>query len=255
MQHQPLGTADGERRDHDHAAAGGHAAHDGRELGLLVDGDMRPIAVGGFADQHVAGGKRRGRVHQRLVLPSEVAAEVQAPAMHVQADMSSAQDVAGGVEAGADAGHHLDVLLVIVPLQLPQAQLGVTLGVKRERLLVLGITLARRVLRLFLQQVPTVREQQSAQGGTAFGAVNLTAESLLDQYRQIARMIEVRMGKHDRVDGGRLDRERRPVAFAQLLVALEQPAVDEHAVPAGFDQVTGAGHGAGGAEKLQGGWR
>ena len=53
------------------------------------------------------------------------------------------------------------------------------------------------------------------------------------------------------VDPGRIDRQRRPVAQAQLFEPLEQPAIDEHAVIAEIEQVLGAGDGARGPEKCQ----
>ena len=73
MKHECLGATDGERRNHDHAAAGSHSADDRREFGFLVDRHMDPIAVSRFADEVVDsrqvlldGDERRGvgRVEQ-----------------------------------------------------------------------------------------------------------------------------------------------------------------------------------------------
>ena len=50
-----------------------------------------------------------------------------------------------------------------------------------------------------------------------------------DEPRQVAAVIEVRVRQHDGVDVGRANRQRLPVALAQLLESLEQAAVDEHA--------------------------
>ena len=62
-------------------------------------------------------------------------------------------------------------------------------------------------------------------------------------------MIKVRVRQDDRVDPGRLDRQRRPVPVAQLLEALKEPAVDEDAPIAEIQQVFGAGDRAGGSKK------
>ena len=78
------------------------------------------------------------------------------------------------------------------------------------------------------------------------------AKSGRDQPRQVAAMVEVRVGEDDGVDRGGVDRQRLPVALAQLLETLKQPAVDEDAMAVHLEQVLRAGHGAGGAEERQG---
>src|SRR5439155_22097512 len=47
------------------------------------------------------------------------------------------------------------------------------------------------------------------------------------------------------------DRQRVPVAEAQLLLALEQAAVDHQALAVRLERVLRAGYGPGGAKKLQ----
>lgn len=56
-------------------------------------------------------------------------------------------------------------------------------------------------------------------------------------------MVEVRVGDHDRVEPGGIEREWNPVPFAKLLHTLEESAIQQHRRPIGFDQVTAAGHG------------
>ena len=63
----------------------------------------------------------------------------------------------------------------------------------------------------------------------AGGAEHAAAKAAGDQPRQIAAVIEMRVRQHDGVDVGRRDRQSLPVALAQLLEPLEQPAVDENA--------------------------
>ena len=45
---------------------------------------------------------------------------------------------------------------------------------------------------------------------------------------QVAAVVEVRVGEDHGIDVGCLDRQRRPVAPTQLLVALKQPPIDQH---------------------------
>jgi hypothetical protein len=55
-------------------------------------------------------------------------------------------------------------------------------------------------------------------------------KSILDQQRQIAGVVKMRVGQHHRVDGVGSDRERRPIQ-PELLKALKQPTVDQDTVP------------------------
>ena len=82
-------------------------------------------------------------------------------------------------------------------------------------------------------------------------AEGTSAKSLFDEARQIADVIEMRVGEHDGVYGLRGNRKVRPVSQPQRLETLKQTAVDEHTSPLHLEQVTGAGHRTSGAEKGQ----
>jgi len=47
----------------------------------------------------------------------------------------------------------------------------------------------------------------------------------------------MRVGQHDGIDARRIDRERRPVAEAQLLQTLKQAAVDRDAMLAKVEEM------------------
>ena len=61
----------------------------------------------------------------------------------------------------------------------------------------------------------------------------------------------MRVGQQHRVDGFRSNRKGSTVALAQLLVALEETAIDQDSLSSRFDQVARARDRAGGAQELQ----
>ena len=106
--------------------------------------------------------------------------------------------------------------------------------------------------RVFFLDVRGIRQHERAEIAGARGAEDAAAKTSGHEAGQIAAVVEVRMREDHGVDPGRIDRQRGPVAQAQLFEPLEEPAVDEHAVIAQVEQVLGAGDGARGAEKCQG---
>ena len=96
-----------------------------------------------------------------------------------------------------------------------------------------------------------VRQYDPAEVHRARRAKHPTLVAVRDETRQVADVIEVRMGEYDGVDVTRGDGELRPVAEPQLLQSLEEATVEEHALAAVFEQVLGPGYGAGGAQKRQ----
>jgi hypothetical protein len=64
-------------------------------------------------------------------------------------------------------------------------------------------------------------------------------------------MIDVRVRERDGVDARRRNGERRAVAQAQLLVALEKAAVDEQPRIVRIEHEARAGHGAGSAMEAE----
>src|SRR5690606_10633635 len=71
--------------------------------------------------------------------------------------------------------------------------------------------------------------------------------------RQPPRVIDVRVREHHRLERLGRDRERLPVPQAPPLLALEQPAVEQHAMASVLDEMTTARHRASGAEEAEGG--
>ena len=115
----------------------------------------------------------------------------------------------------------------------------------------LRVALAIRALGVFFLELRGVGEHDARELGRRRRAEDAAAEALRHEPRQVAAVIEVRVREHDRVDRVGADRQRLPVALAQLLQSLKQPAVDEHAMAVGVEQMLRTGDGARGAETGQ----
>ena len=83
------------------------------------------------------------------------------------------------------------------------------------------------IVGFLLLQARAVRKQDAAQVACRGGAMNATAKTIAHQQRQVTAMVDVGVCEDYGVYVGRVYRQRRPVAQAQLFVALEQAAVDK----------------------------
>ncbi len=127
--------------------------------------------------------------------------------------------------------------------------LGIFLRVKRQGRVMLGETAHVGVAGLLFLQVGRIRQQNLAQGLGGLAAIDLAAETVLDQQRQIAGMVDMRVRQHNGIDGRRVYRQFRPVLQTQLLQTLKQSAINQHMLVVAGDQVLGAGNGTGRAEE------
>jgi len=90
---------------------------------------------------------------------------------------------------------------------------------------------------------------------TLFGAGDELALIARHETRKVSAMIEMRVRQDDRVNRIGAERERAPVALAQLLQPLKQSRVNEDAVAAGVEKMLRTGDRAGGAKTRQCGHR
>ena len=158
--------------------------------------------------------------------------------------------MAGYAEGGRHVLCHADRLVKIRRHELAEGFFGIRLIIQRQGGLVPGIAIPVGPLGFPFLQVGTVRQENAAEVKGGVGAMDRAFEALLDQHGQIAGMIDMRVGQDDRVNGSRVYRQRLPVAQAQLLVALEQAAIDQDARLACVDQVFRSGDGADAAKEL-----
>ena len=100
--------------------------------------------------------------------------------------------------------------------------------VERQGLFVARGVMFVGVIRLLLLQFRAVDQQNLAKLDGRRRRVNRTAKALSVQQRQRATVIHVRMREDNGGDLRRVERKCNPVERAQILVALEQAAIDQN---------------------------
>ncbi len=89
---------------------------------------------------------------------------------------------------------------------------GIGHRIKRQRIAMPGKGLAPCVLRFLLLEVPAVRQEQAAQLDGRRRGIYRPAEAISNKCRQVARMVDMRMGKQHIGDALGWNGERIPVA-------------------------------------------
>jgi hypothetical protein len=96
---------------------------------------------------------------------------------------------------------------------------------------------AVRKIGIALLQISAVGQKDSAEIARGIRAKDRPAESISNQQGQIARMVNMGVCEEHQIDACRVDRQIRPVAQAQLLVSLEQSAIDENATTIEVEEI------------------
>ena len=203
MIEQRLRAADGEGRDHDGAAALDRALDDGAEqlggIARLVDA----VAVGGF-DDDVVGLRDRLRIeHHRIAVAAEITGKDDAPAAPFDVGGGSAQDVAGMPERQRRPSGKLDRLAERNGREEFERALGIANAVERQGGLVLGEALPVRVFGILLLEMAAVLQDQLCHIARRGRREDAAAEAVAHELRQIAGMVEMRVGQDDGVDAAK----------------------------------------------------
>ncbi len=246
-----FGAANGERRNDDLATAIEGIVDDRVERGSVIVRRMDAIAIGRFDEEGVGARNWRGIRQDRPPVAAEVAAEDDGLSALVEARIRRPEQVAGVDELDVDAGHNRNRPVVADRLQQGQRPGRIERRVQRERRLVLRITAAIRVTRVFFLQVRGVGKDEGAQFASAWGAEDSSPEPVCDETGQIAAVIQMCMRQDDSVDASRVDRQRRPIAFTELLQPLKETAIDEHAMIAQVEQMLRSSDCSGSSEKRE----
>ncbi|MNF71842.1 hypothetical protein D3C84_538010 [compost metagenome] len=95
-------------------------------------------------------------------------------------------------------------------------------------------------LRFLFLQAAAVQQQDFHQFTGGGRGVDRAAITIAHQYGQIAAVIKMGMGQHNGIEVADRKLERVAIVQSQLLVALEQTAVDQHMLVAMFQQILAA---------------
>ncbi|MCY1298507.1 hypothetical protein D9M70_479970 [compost metagenome] len=248
---QGLRAAHGEGGDHDSAAALHGAVDDGAQRFDGIGGVVAPVAVGGLNDDVIGSRNGFGVVHDRVAVAAEVAGEDHAHSAHVDLRGGRAKNVPGAAQGQFRAAGQGGRLVQGDVRKAPHRPFGVDNTVERQRRRMLGEALAVGEFGILLLQIGAVQQDQFRDVAGCGGGMDAALESVCHQPRQVAAVIQMGMGQHDRVDVGGRDGQALPVELAQVLQALEQPAVDQQAGVSVAQQVLGSGDGAGAAKAGQ----
>ena len=158
----------------------------------------------------------------------------------LEAHARRAEDVAGAAKAPAQARHRLELVVEFAHARRRSSARSASAssysgsaGLCAREAVAVGV-----VGLLFHAGAPNPAAAAAHSSRVAPVAVHPAAKAQLHQPRQEAAVVDVRMRQHHRIDRARRHGQRRPVAQAQLLDALEQAAVDEQPPPLMFDAGT-----------------
>ncbi|EMR04092.1 hypothetical protein ADICEAN_00715 [Cesiribacter andamanensis AMV16] len=211
---------------------------------------MQAITIGTFQKEHIGPFGQLGLVQQGIVESANIPRKEQAPTLHIQLQEGSAQDVAGIAVPVANLLAQRNPLPRLLRTEQGQGFLHILQAIEGFGGAVFGIALLIGPASFFFLQLGAVFQNDAGYLQAGLGAVNGAAKPLGHQAGQVATMVQVAMGEQHRIDGGRIDRKRRPVDQAQLLEPLKQAAVNKDALAQGFDQVFGAGNRFGRSQKM-----
>ena len=257
MIHKVLRAAHGKGRDDEHAAAPDRFADDLRQLlARLVHRPVMAAAVGAFGDEHIRSIHHCRVAQDGRAVASHIARKGQALGLAVFGDFQRhrgrAEDVPGIAIRQADARQDFGGTVVLDRAEQAQCVRGIRERVQRldGRQPLFGVALVHELGIGFLD-VGRVAQHGAAQVTRGRGRVDGLVKAVLDQRGQIARVINVRVRKHHRVNGRHVERQLL-VALARFLPPpLEHPTVQQNPMPVRLDQVHRAGDRLGRAPKLQ----
>ena len=212
---------------------------------MLPDSGRLQEEEAGFA-------QRKGSTRHSPPRPLYTEAEAIASLDSLEAvDFGRAFEPAPGLQVHLQPGSRFERATKVHRLQRIQRGDGLGFGVERSRRAVAGAALALSEAGFLFLQPAGVRQHDAAKRPRRGRAPDPSTKSVLRQPGKVTAVVEVPVGQDDGIDAGGRHRERGPVAQAQGLVALEEPAVHQHPRTSRFEQVARTGHGGVGAEEGQ----
>ena len=248
-----------ERGNDDLAAALVGAPDDrGQLVAQELDRPVQAIAVGALGDQAFDAGRHLGVAQDRQVVAPEIAGEGEAQGLplvlDVEHDDRAAQHVPRVEERQRDARR--DGLSAVIGQadDLSQRLCHVRLAVKRLDGLEPGLAAfdqagdVTRVGFLDHRRVEQHRRREIARRGRR---VDGPVEAVAAQQRQRARVVDVRVRQHHRVERPPVDRDVAVLLERLAAAALKEAAVEQHRGARRAQEVLRAGHGLGRADELE----
>ncbi len=222
-------------------------------LGIAPHLGVVAVAVGGLHDDIVRPGTVAGVPDDGLVHIADVAGEDDGPGLIPlhggDGDAGAAQQVSRIGKDGADSLADLHPLAVLTGADILGHLLGVFNGVERVYMGRAGPgALAVFPLRVLLLNVGGVQQHDGHELGREAGGKDGTLESLFDQQRDPAGVVDVGMGHQHRVD---LVGSKGQGLVIDLVPPLLQSAVHQDAFPVYLQAVAAAGHTLVRAKKAQ----
>ncbi len=192
---------------------------------------VQAIPVGGLHHQDVAGRQRFRIVMQGHVVPADVAAEQEAYGRGTAADFHlhhcRSENMAGLQETGADSRRQLLPFFVANRPQEADRPFGVGGAVKGQGRPVLGEPLAIGVICFLFLDLRRIHQQDFGEIPGGPGAMDRTAETFPNQFREITGMIDMGVGEQEMVDPLGLEIRALPVEKTEFLEALEQAGINQ----------------------------
>ena len=223
--HQRLRAPHRKRRNHHRAATLRHPIDRVGQRIRHRTGGMVAIAVGRFAQQKIRARRRGGIVQDRLVITPHVAGKHDHRLLAVFGDgqfkPARAEDVSGVMRSHGKFRTDRERIRARNFLELVQRRLRIGCRIQGQGIGVAAVFFLRRVLRVFFLQVRRIQQQQLTKLAGRRVAVYWPAISGLHNFRQVAGVVDVRVGHHHPVDGGRVERQRVPVPLGQFVGALK----------------------------------
>jgi hypothetical protein len=244
MVEQLLRTPHAERRNQQHTPAVGNLGEELLQpLPHLLGGLMAPCSVGGFAQQHIHLWQRLRRWQQQRRPSPDIASNPNpqplCPLAYLQHNLRRAQDVPRVEEAHNDPGQELHRLMV---LQRDAPRQGWHDILQRVERLDLLPTMAAQVFGIVLLNVRAIAEQNLQQLDGGRRGIDGSCKAQLHQTRQVPRVVNVRMGQHDRVNGGGVKGKALVPLPSLGTPSLEEPAVNQELPAPGPKQEARARH-------------
>ena len=253
-----LSALDGEGGDDDVGSAAAGAVDDVADVVRSVGGVfMFPAAVGGLHDEVIDIATGVGGVEEVIAGAPDIPREEQAEAFFpriifdVQDDLSGAEDVTGVDEGQSDAFSDGEGAVIADGDELAEDVFSIDEIITwSEQGLVVALAMFVQPLDVHLMDVGGVRKHDAAQVTGGRGGVDVAVEAVVVQLGKIPTVVDVGVGKDDAVDRFGVKRELTIPLHGFCTAALVEAAVEQETLAIDFNQVLGAGGGAGGAAEF-----